>query len=101
VLAGHDRLTFRARSDKPMRVSLQLRAPSSDASGERWHRSVFVDTTPREISVWFDDMRPRGATATSKPPLENIRWILFVVDTVNTATGTAGQLFLDDIRYER
>jgi hypothetical protein len=101
VIAAHDRLTFRAHANKPMRVSVQLRAPTSHPSGERWHRSVFVDTNPREISVWFDDMRPRGATSTARPRLDKIGWVLFVVDTVNTPPGTAGQLFLDDVRYER
>ena len=101
ALASHDRLTFKAHASRPMRVSVQVRTPSVDPAGERWHRSVFVDTTPREISVWFDDMKPRGTTSTPTPPLEKVGWILFVVDTVNTAPGTAGQFFLDDVRYER
>jgi hypothetical protein len=84
-----------------MRVSVQLRAPTSPPEGERWHRSVFVDTVPREISVWFDEMRPRGMTSTPKPLLEKIQSVLFVIDTVNTPAGTAGQLTLDDVRYER
>jgi hypothetical protein len=100
-LAEHDRLTFTARADRAMRLSVQLRAHTSDPAGERWHRSVFVDSTPREISVWFDEMAPRGVTTTPKPPLETIRSLLFVVDTVNTPAGTAGQLYLDDLRYER
>jgi hypothetical protein len=100
-IAGYDRLTFRAQADKPMRVSVQLRAPGSDNAGERWHRSVYVDTAPREISVRFDDMRPRGPTTAPQPTLDAIRWVLFVVDTVNTPIGTAGQLFVDDVRYER
>jgi hypothetical protein len=101
ALGEHDRLTFTARADRPMRLSVQLRAHTSDPAGERWHRSVFVDTARREISVWFDEMTPRGVTATPKPPLEKIASLLFVVDTVNTPAGTAGQLSLDDIRYER
>jgi hypothetical protein len=101
ALAEHDRLTFTARANRPMRVSVQLRAHTTDPAGERWHRSVFVDTTPREISVWFDEMRPRGMTSTPKAPLHTVRSLLFVVDTVNTPAGTAGQMFLDDLRYER
>ena len=100
ALGEHDRLTFTARADHPMRLSVQLRAHTS-AAGERWHRSVFVDTTPREISVWFDDMRPRGVTSTPGPRLEAVRSLLFVVDTINASAGTAGQLTLDDLRYER
>jgi hypothetical protein len=101
ALPDHDRITFRARASRPMRLSVQLRAPGSDPAGERWHRSVFVDTTPRDISVFFDDMTPRGATSTPRPVLANVRTILFVVDTVNTPAGTAGQLLVDEVRYER
>lgn len=100
ALAEHDRLTFTARADRPMRLSVQLRAHTSPV-GERWHRSVFVDTTLREISVWFDEMAPLGMTSTQKPPLDKIGSLLFVVDTINTLAGTAGQLTLDDLRYER
>jgi hypothetical protein len=101
ALAEHERLTFTARADRAMRLSVQLRAHTSDPAGERWHRSVFVDTSSRQISVRFDEMTPRGRTSTPKPPLEQIRSVLFVVDTVNTPAGTAGQLSLDDLRYER
>ncbi|MGH9349503.1 MAG: CehA/McbA family metallohydrolase [Vicinamibacterales bacterium] len=101
TLPGHDRLTFRARSDRPMRLSVQVRAPGASPDGERWHRSVFVDTVPREIAVFFDDMRPRGPTSAPRPPLERAQSVLFVVDTINTPAGTAGQVSLDDVRYER
>jgi hypothetical protein len=101
ALAEHDRLVFTARADRPMRLSVQLRAPTSDPAGERWHRSVFIDTTAQEVSLRFDDMRPRGATSTATPSLDMVRSLLFVVDTVNTPAGTAGQLSLDDVRYER
>jgi hypothetical protein len=100
ALGEHDRLTFTARADHPMRLSVQLRAHTS-AAGERWHRSVFVDTTPREISVRFDNLTPRGVTSTPKPRLEAVQSLLFVVDTINAAAGTAGQVSLDDLRYER
>jgi len=46
-------------------------------------------------------MVPRGATSTPRPDLSKVESILFVVDTVNTRTGTAGQVWLDDVRYER
>jgi hypothetical protein len=100
-LTANDRLTFSAQADRPMRLSVQVRAPGTTADGERWHRSVYLDEKPREISVFFDDMRPRGATSTARPKLDEIRSVLFVVDTVNTASGTAGQIMIDDIRYER
>ncbi len=101
ALSNSDRLMFRMHADRQMRVSVQLRAPGSGGAGERWHRSVFVDTTPREMSVHFDEMTPRGRTSTPKPALDQVRSLLFVVDTVNARAGTAGQLYLDDVRYER
>jgi hypothetical protein len=100
-LADYNRLTFRARADRPMRLSVQLRAPGADADGERWSRGVFVDSTLRDISVFFDEMMPRGRTSAPKPPLATVQSILFVVDTVNTSIGTSGQVLVDDVRYER
>lgn len=100
ALAQYDRLLFTARADRPMRVSVQLRTPRG-AVGERWHRSVFLDQTPREIAVAFDDMTPRGFTATAAPVLSEVEAILFVVDTVNTALGGSGQIWIDDVRYGR
>lgn len=101
ALPAYDRLTFTARSDRPMRLSVQLRAPGPDADAERWHRSVFVDSTPREISISFSDMTPSGRTRTPRPPLEQVRSVLFVIDTVNTLVGTSGRVSLDNVRYER
>ncbi|MGH8311271.1 MAG: hypothetical protein ACRETX_15940, partial [Steroidobacteraceae bacterium] len=101
AIAKANRLTFKVHADRPMRVSVQLRAPGADPAGERWHRSVFVDTSPREIAVAFDDMTPQGQTSTPLPPLDRVTALLFVVDTVNTPAGTGGQLFVDDVRFER
>jgi hypothetical protein len=101
ALPQYDRVTFMARADRPMRVSVQLRVPGGGGGGERWQRSVYVDETPREITVFFDETTPVGATATRRPALERVQSVLFVIDTVNTPPGTAGRLFLDAIRYER
>ena len=101
-IAGYDRVTFTAHADRPMRLSVQLRVPKGGEDAERWRRSVFVDTAPREVTVYFDDMSPvRRASAARHPSLADVRSLLFVVDTVNTKVGTAGQLFVDDVRYER
>lgn len=100
-LRAYQRLTFTAQADRPMRVSVQVRAPGNGAEGQRWHRSVFLDDTLREISVAFTDMRPRGATSSATPILPDIQSVLFVVDAVNTPIGTAGQFSVDNVRYER
>jgi hypothetical protein len=101
ALPQYARLTFVAHSDRPMRVSVQLRVPKGNGGGERWHRSVYVDETPREITVFFDDTTPIGGTSARRPALDQVQSLLFVVDGVNTPLGTAGRLFLDTLRYER
>ena len=98
---AHTRLSFTALADKPMRMSVQLRVPAGQAGGERWQRSVYVDETPREITVFFDETTPVGATTTRRPALNEVQSLLFVVDTVNTAPGTAGRVILDSIRLEK
>jgi hypothetical protein len=36
-----------------------------------------------------------------RPDLAAVRSVLFVVDTVNAKAGDSGQVWLDDVRYER
>ena len=97
LMPGYDRLLFTARADKPMRMSVQFRT----GNGERWRRSVYLDETARQIAVFFDDVRPVGATAQRRLPLGQVRDVLFVVDTVNTSPGNAGQFWIDDVFYGR
>lgn len=101
TVAGYDRLTFTARASKPMRVSIELRLPLSTMEGERWHRSVYVDETPRAITVFFDQLTPRGSTTQRRPDLAIVQDVLFVVDSMNTSPGSSGQLWIDDVAYER
>jgi hypothetical protein len=99
-VAEHDRLMFTAWGNRPMRLSVQLRSPEAEV-GERWHRSVYLDTSPRTITVFFDDVTATGITSTSLPVLEAVEEILFVVDTVNTPVGASGTVWIDDVRYGR
>jgi hypothetical protein len=98
-VAPHDHLAFAVRSEHPMRISVQLRAPS--AAGERWQRSVYVDGFNRERKVDFDDLTPTGATSSRMPPLDEIRSILFVVDTTNTKPGSSGRVWIKTAALER
>lgn len=100
-MEGYDRLTFTARASRPMRISVEVRLPVSTIEGERWHKSVYLDETPRVITVFFDDMTPRGQTSQPRPDLSIAQNVLFVVDSMNTPPGTSGQIWLDDIAYER
>jgi hypothetical protein len=97
LLSAYDRLTFTARADRPMRASVQFRLPD----GSRWRRSVYADEQPRQFSVFFDAARPVGATGQRRLPLASVRDVLFVFDTVNARPGTAGQFWIDDVKYGR
>ena len=99
-LSEYDRLMFRASADRPMRLSVQLRIPGGEV-GERWHRSVVLDPTQREIAVYFDDFTPRGLTSGLRPVLRRVDSVLFVVNTVNAKLGDSGQIWIDDVRYAR
>jgi hypothetical protein len=79
---------------------VQLRVPNGPA-GERWHRSVYLDTTPRQFTIDVADLRPRGATSQPRPDLSAVQSVLFVVDTVNAEIGASGQVWIDDVRYGR
>ena len=97
LISGYDRLTFTARADRPMRVSVQFRLPN----GDRWRRSVYVAQQSREVTVFFDAVRPAGLTATRRMPLASVRDVLFVFDTVNAPPGASGQFRIDDVKYGR
>ena len=94
-----DRLIFTIRALRPMRLSVQVRA-SGQAQDVRWRRSVYLDDTPRTIAVFLDDMTPVGQAA-GRPVPSGIHDVLFVVDTVNAAPGSSGQIWIDDIKYAR
>jgi hypothetical protein len=97
MIGNYNRLIFTARAEGPMRVSVQLRTDTD----ERWRRSVYLDDSPREVVVFFDEMRPIGRTSQRRLPLGSVRDVLFVIDRVNTALGTAGKLWIDDVKYGR
>jgi hypothetical protein len=102
AIARATRVSFRASADKPMRMSVQVRRPlDAPSDGQRWQRSVYVDTTPREITVMFDDMRPVSPTRDAHPPLDHVHALLFVVDTEHTPPGTSGVVRIEDLRFER
>lgn len=99
-ISGYDRLMFRARANHPMRLSIQLREPTGEL-GERWRRSIYLDTQPRPVTVYFDEFTPAGFTSRRRPVLSNVQSVLFVIDTVNTDVGTNGQIWMDDVKYGR
>jgi hypothetical protein len=97
-LSEYDRVMFRGRADRPMRVSLELRVP---ATGERWRRSIYLSPESREVTVFLDNMRPVGHTATWRPDVSKVDSLLVVADTTNRKPGDSGTVWISDVRYAR
>ena len=99
-VAPNDRLAFSIRAEHPMRVSVQVRnwhKPDND----RWQRSVYVDTTERDRTLFFDDLTPVGITSTWKPVLPDVRGVIFTVDTTNTKPGSSGRVWIRNVALQR
>jgi hypothetical protein len=86
-----------------MRISVQLRAgdDQGEASRECWKRTVYVDMTAQEHTIYFDDLMPVGETHTFRPIFNGIRSILFVVDATNTKVGDSGRIWIKRAALER
>lgn len=97
VLRGADWLSFTARGESPARISVQLR--SHARGGARWRRSVYVPLAPSEISLALREFVAVDSPATALD-LDVIDSLLFVVDTVNAAPGSRGELTLSALRAE-
>jgi hypothetical protein len=93
--AGIDRVTFAARADRPMRVSLQVKLPRGNAV--RWRRSVYLDRTERTITVGLPEFEPADVVTTSRPNVTPLQSVLFVVDTLNSATGSSGTFWISRV----
>jgi hypothetical protein len=75
--------------------------PIEGVAPERWHRSVYVEPNDVHRTIMFNDMMPLGHTSTTGIPASAVRDVLFVVDTVNTAPGASGRVWLRDVRLEK
>jgi hypothetical protein len=95
-LATQDGLHLRAQSDAPRRVWAQLRAPGAP-DGERWGKTFYLDGSLSAVDLRFADFRPLGPVSTDRPPLDRVDSLLLVIDTVNTAPGTSGAVWLTDL----
>jgi len=91
--AAFDGIRFKVRAEKPMRLSVQARVLNAD----RWQRSVYVTPSSDEQTVRFDDVRPVGGHDTTPIKPADLRSIMFVVDTLNTRTGSSGRVWLKDV----
>ena len=98
--AGSLRVRFRASSDRPCRLSMQLRQPAG-RNGWRWVRSVYLDAALRDIVVNLDDLRATEPGSPARPDLARVDAMLFTVDTVNLAPGDRRSIRLAGVAFER
>jgi hypothetical protein len=99
-IAGFTGVRFTARGIRPMRMSLQLRTGAEQGS-ERWRRSVYLDETDRVVTLPFADFRPVRGGLPAEAPLAAVTSLLFVIDTMNTALGSNGEFWIDDVAFVR
>jgi hypothetical protein len=92
---GFDRVQFTVRADRPTRFSVQLRMPGR--GGLRWRRSVFADSTPREVIARLQDFQPADRPTSQRPVVAHIQSVLFVVDTLNNLPASAGTIWLSHV----
>jgi hypothetical protein len=98
-LSGQDRfdaVTMTLRAEPPMRVSMQWRVPRG-VDGDRWQRSVYVDATPRTVTIDLQDFAAVGVGLAATPPLELVRSLSLVVDTWHTRPGSAGRVWISGL----
>jgi hypothetical protein len=95
-LQGRDRLQLRARSSRPLRLSIQLRS-SSRGAGERWGQTVYLDDRDRAVDVWFDRFTALGLAGSMRPPLDRVDALLLVVDTLNARPGDTGRIDIAEL----
>ena len=95
-LDGRDHFTAvmaTLRASAPMRVSVQVR----HEDGERWQRSIYLDQTPRELTLSLQDFRLGEVVTDRKPTPALVRSVLFVVDTWHTKPGTSGTVWVSGV----
>ncbi len=87
-----DEIVLTLRADHPMRLSVQVRLPFG-RDGERWQRSVYVDSTPRTVRLRLEDLEPAGVVTSRRPIVARVQALLLVVDTLHTRPGTRGTVW--------
>jgi len=97
-VTSDDRVSFSIRSERTMRISVQLRTRDGLA---RWQRSVYVDPTASDHTLYFDDFRQVASTDAPKLDLATIGSLLFVVDANHTKPGTSGRIWFRRVDLER
>jgi hypothetical protein len=92
-------LTFTGQAARPARVSVQLRYPNG--GGERWARSVYLDSQPRDIILSVDDLVPADRQTGPAPDASAATSLLFVIDLTNALPGTANTIRIGSLGTSR
>jgi hypothetical protein len=96
-LDGFDAVQFRIWSPRPIRAWAQLRAGVGNT--ERWGATFYADAETRTVTIPFAKFRPLGAASSPRPPLAQVQFLLFVVDTLNTLPGSRGNLTISEVAF--
>ena len=96
-LDGFDAVQFRVSSPRPIRAWAQLRA--SVGNTERWGATFYADADVRTVTIPFAKFMPIGVTSSAQPPLAQIQFLLFVVDTLNTLPGSRGAMTISEVAF--
>ena len=81
-----------------MRITVQLQLLGR---AEGWQRTVYVDDTKRDYTVYFDDVSAIGSTTSPRPDAARIHDILFVVETAHAKPGASGFLWMTKASLQR
>jgi hypothetical protein len=99
-LTGHEGLVFSVRSDVPYRFWVQVRDlnPAEPEGADTWQGSVRSSSEWQDVTVPFARLRnviddPRGTIE-----LGDTQAIVFLVDTGAVSPGTAGTIWIDNLR---
>ena len=96
-LEAFDAVQFRVSSPQPVRAWAQLRAPVGTT--ERWGATFYADSEPRTVTIPLTKFRPIGVTSSVQPPLAQVQFLLFVVDTLNTLPGSRGNITIAEVAF--
>lgn len=101
VIGGHDtsgidQVSFVGQASRPLRVSVQVRLPGG-RDGQRWAQSVYLDETPRAVTLRMPDFEPVGLVTSRRPNVAPVQSLLFVVDTVNARPGSQGTMWVSQL----
>ena len=90
-------LEFTGLSEHPIRLSVQIRLPGG-VNGQRWRRSVYLDSSERHVRVPLATMEPVEPRLL-KPTIARIQSFLLVIDTLNARPGSSGEVTFRELSF--